>query len=144
VAGTLTIPNLETSMQKHREHLDFAIQSNQVWDAILFAQLINELLPKNNRLKLADSRMMLSYNPNYRMACPSCHERFDVTNEMIRGLTLPTVLEKNFVPPKPTIVTTGDKLDSAHVAWEWLQNYLIKLEGHVSDITWLTLRTTRE
>lgn len=48
--GTLTIPNLETSMQKHREHLDFAIQSNQVWDAILFAQLINELLPRNNQL----------------------------------------------------------------------------------------------
>lgn len=142
--GTLTIPNLETSMQKHREHLDFAIQSNQVWDAILFAQLINELLPRNNRLKIADARMMLAYNPNYGMACPACHEKFNITNDMIRNLTLPSVLEKNIVPPTPRIVTTGDKLESAFTAWEWLQNYLIKLEGHVSDITWQTLRTSRE
>lgn len=142
--GTLTIPNLETSMQKHREHLDFAIQSNQVWDAILFAQLINELLPRNNRLTLATPPMMLAYNPNYRMACPACHERFDVTADLLRDLTLPRVLAKNIVPPKPRIVTTGDKLDSAQVAWSWLEEYMIKLEGHVSDITWQTLRTSRE
>lgn len=140
--GSLTIPNLEVALQQHRSAFDFALQNNYAIDSMIFAQLMNALLPNSNQIKIATVEQIIkaNQNPHLIIKCDHCEHKIALTLDVLNKAQQPYILPKNTVLPKPDMSQISVQLNKESQVWSWVENYAILLENNISNLTWSKLR----